>query len=191
MSNQDGSTRKPVRASVVAGITLIIAGILFFLIQVVGLVFNIDLSALTWPFFIIVPGLVIFVVALFLPADAGLGFGMFGGMVTATGLILLYQNLTNHWESWAYAWALIAPTSTGASQWIFGILRKRADWARIGSNQMVIGLVIFVVGAAFFELVLNISGRRFPWGGIVWPLLLVLLGLILLLRSLISAVRKD
>ncbi len=191
MADQGTSSNKPVRASVAAGTTLIVIGILFFLIQVLGLALNIDMAALAWPFFVIIPGLVIFVIALFLPAETGLGFGMFGAMVTMSGLILLYQNLTSHWESWAYVWALIAPTSAGVAQLIFGLLRGRREWTRSGFNLITIGLAIFLVGAAFFELVIGISGFRFAWSGIVWPLLLILLGVILLLRSLLSFVRKD
>ncbi len=191
MSDQSGSTRKPVRGSVAIGAMLIAIGILFFLVQVVGLVFDINLSALAWPFFIIIPGIVIFALAVFLPAESALGFGIFGAMVTTTGMLLLYQNLTNHWESWAYAWALIAPTAAGIAQVILGALRGRREWVRNGINLMTIGLVLFLVGAAFFELVIGISGFRFAWSGVVWPLLLILLGLVLLLRSLISAVRRS
>ncbi len=191
MSDQNSSTHKPVRASVAAGITLIVIGILFFLAQVVGLVFNINLAALAWPFFIIVPGVVVFVVAVFLPSESALGFSMFGAMVTMTGLLLLYQNVTNHWESWAYAWALITPTATGIAAMIVGALRGRRDWMHTGINLVTIGLILFLVGAAFFELVIGISGFRFAWGGVVWPLLLILLGMILLLRSLLSAVRRS
>lgn len=192
MSEQGDSKLKPgrVRASVVAGATLIGIGILLFLVQAAGMVLGVDLSALTWPFFVIVPGVVIAVVALFIPGESGLGIGIFGGILTTVGLILLYQNSMNHWESWAYAWALVAPTSPGVVHLVFGLLRGRRDWVHSGLNLITIGLVIFLVAAAFFELVVGISGFRFAWGGIVWPLLLIVLGTVLLIRSLFFSMRR-
>ena len=35
-------------------------------------------------------------------------------VVTTVGLVLLYQNTTGRWESWAYAWALVGPAASGA-----------------------------------------------------------------------------
>ena len=39
------------------------------------------------------------------------------------GVILLYQNAANHFESWAYAWGLVFPTATGLGRMIYGLLK--------------------------------------------------------------------
>jgi hypothetical protein len=51
-----------------------------------------------------------------------------------------------------------------------------------------VGIVMFLVAGAFFELVLGIGGLGLGrWG---WPVLLIALGLVLLARSLFSSRRS-
>lgn len=169
----------------VLGAVLILVGIVFLL----GQFFDISLGRVAWPFFIIVPGLVIFVTALMTEEKAGEGLATVGSIVTMVGLILFYQNLTDHWESWAYAWALIAPTSIGIGHVIYGTLRGSSELVNSGLRMAGIGLVIFLIAAAFFELVIGISGRSLPYANLLWPLLLIGVGLLFLLRNLLPGVR--
>jgi hypothetical protein len=170
--------------SLVLGSILILLGIVF----LVGQVFNISLGDYLWPFFIIVPGVLLFIFALSLAGGTGEGFAILGSIVTMVGLILFYQNTTGHWESWAYAWALIAPTAIGLGQMTYGLLKGRGEMVRSGSRAAAVGLGIFLVGGFFFELILGISG--FGLGGLGWPLLLIGLGVLLLVGNLLS-VRKG
>ena len=43
-----------------------------------------------------------------------------GTVATTVGLVLLYQNNTGHWESWAYAWALVGPAASGLGLALWG-----------------------------------------------------------------------
>ena len=85
------------------------------LLGALGLVFlageqlNLNVSRNGWPLFVIVPGVVLLVAGLAIPREVGLGLAIPGGIVTAVGLILAFQNATGAWASWAYMWALIAP----------------------------------------------------------------------------------
>ena len=58
--------------------------------------------------------------------------------------------------------------------------------ARAGGTTALIGLVIFLAFAVFFELLLNLSGLRSgPLGRIVLPVLLIGAGVVTLLLALL------
>lgn len=167
------------RGNVVLGLLLILVGVVF----LVGQFLDIDLGRLAWPLFIIVPGAAVYLASLAMPEEPGKGFSAVGSIVTMVGLILLYQNTFDHFESWAYAWALVAPTSLGLG-WIgYGLIRGNRETLDEGLRVAGVGLVMFLVAATFFELVIGISGFRLAWADDLWPILLIALGLILLVRT--------
>jgi len=160
------------------GITLIVLGVL----SLVGRIFSIEVGPFLWPFFIIVPGVLLFILSVAIDGVLSEPVAMLGGMATSVGLLLLYQSTTGHWASWAYAWALVTPTSVGLARMLYGKLKGRAALVREGWAMTKVGLILFVVGLIFFELILNISG--FGLGFVGWPILFIGLGLIFLLRGL-------
>ena len=159
---------------IVVAIGLIGLGFLFLIGQLLG----VSLIGLLWPFFIIVPGLLFFVFMVLGGKDTS-GLAIPGSIITTVGLILFYQNLTGHWASWAYAWALIFPTAVGAGMMIHGAWGHHEHAWDGGKRLATTGLIIYVVAAVFFELILNISGS--PLNRIALPVLLIGLGLYLLL----------
>ena len=178
-----GSGKRASRfGSVALGGVLIVLGILFML----GQLFDIRLSRFIWPFYVIAPGVLLLILALAAGGSAGKVLVSIGSVVTMTGLLLLYQNTFDHFESWAYAWALVVPTSIGLGQVLYGTLRDQRELVRDGKRMATIGIVIFLVGAAFFELIIGLSGfglGRLGLGPYVWPILLIGLGVIVLIRS--------
>lgn len=168
-TSADGKTS--VVLSTTLGAFLILLGMVFLVAQFT----NFDLGAIAWPFFVIVPGILLFVFALTQRNSAGQVLASIGAMAITTGAILFYQNATNHWESWAYMWALIAPTAAALGQLFYGTLHNQPKLIRTGVRGAGFGLVIFVVGAIFFELVIGISG--YGIGGLGWALALILIGL--------------
>jgi hypothetical protein len=158
------------------GVLLIVLGALFFVGQAVGF----DLGRFGWPFFVIIPGLALSGVGLAVGGPSGERITPLGAAVTMAGVILLYQNAADHFESWAYAWALVFPTSTGLGQMLFGSLKGRDDMVVAGRRSALIGVALFVVGAIFFELVVGISGFGLGLGDFGWPLGLVIVGIVLL-----------
>jgi cytoskeletal protein CcmA (bactofilin family) len=102
--------------------------------------------------------------------------------VLVAGLILAYQAVTGNWWTWAYAWALILPTSVG-----LGCMAK-TQWsddrqsAQEGRYYTVIGLAFFALGFVFFELLADA-------GGVVT--LLVLIGLVALVAALLMLTRRE
>ena len=95
--------------SLAMGAVLIIIGGLFLL----GQLFRINIWGFLWPFFIIIPGALMYSLGLVKGGPSGEGAIIPGSIITMVGVLLLYQNTFNHYESWAYAWALVAPTSIG------------------------------------------------------------------------------
>src|SRR5215204_2868985 len=158
------------------GVLLVVLGALFLTGQAVGF----DLGRFEWPFFVIIPGLAVSGVGFAVGSPTGERITPLGAAVTMVGVILLYQNTADHFESWAYAWALVFPTSTGLGQMAYGSLKGRNEMVMTGGRSALIGAALFVVGAFFFELVVGISGFGFGLDGLGWPLALVMVGLVLL-----------
>jgi hypothetical protein len=169
----------------VVGLGLILLGIVFMILRYIGTWFDIDFGHYIWPFFIIISGLFLFIAAFAFERRAGISLAIFGGVTAMTGFILLFQNTFDLFASWAYAWALVAPTSVGLARLVYGGLRGLEDQVRSGLNQTGIGLAIFVFGAFFFELGIGISGLRFGAAWLCWPGLLIGLGIILLQSGLL------
>jgi hypothetical protein len=163
---------------------LIIGTILvaFGLMTIGGQLLNIRIGRFLWPFFIIAPGALLLSFAFSKKVTNGEPLAILGSMTTTLGLMLLYQSVTGHWASWAYSWALLAPTSIGAGLWLYGSRKNRPDMVSSGKTVVTIGLIIFLVGAVFFEMLLSLSNI----GGILTPLLLIGLGGFLLIKNIFS-----
>jgi LiaI-LiaF-like transmembrane region len=159
----------------IGGLLLIGLGVLFLLGQFV----RFDIWHYLWPFFVIGFGLMFFVGMIAGGKEAG-GLAIPGSLFTMLGLLFLYQNAFNHWASWAYAWALLAPTSVGIGLMIFGRWSDKPGLYQPGWLLMIIGLTIFLALGAFFELLAGIAGFASP-GRVLWPLVLILVGVLLLL----------
>jgi len=175
------------RGGQVASLVFGAAFILFGLLLLAGQLLHINFLGLLWPFFIIVPGVALFLAALLASGKGGEPLAIFGSIITMVGAILLFQNVTGLWAMWAYAWALIAPTSIGLGLLLWGAVKGRQDKVKEGLNLAGTGLVIFLVAGAFFELVLGVSG--FGLGSLALPLLLIGLGVILVLVNLVRWLR--
>jgi hypothetical protein len=178
-----GITRRwPRQSTVIGGLLILIGAILL-----VGNVVRIDLGHYGWPLLVIAPGILLIVVALTSSGFVSEGLAITGSILTVTGLILLYQNSTDHFESWAYAWALVFPAAVGAGMIIYGIAGQRPGNVRAGTRLVAIGVVLFLLGAAFFEGVIGLGGYEFsrPSGAVVGAVI-ILLGAALLAVNLVS-----
>lgn len=164
-------------AAALGGI-LIALGLLFLAAQQL----NFNLAEATWPFYVIAPGVAL--LALGLTQSRGAGLTIAGSIVSIVGLVLLYQNATDHWESWAYAWALVGPGGSGVGMLLYGTRSGDARMARDGFRQILAALGLFAVGLVFFEGVIGISGRRLPLPDWVLPVAIMVIGALVLLRGL-------
>jgi hypothetical protein len=169
------STNRYLQMPVLVGAGLILLG----LVYMVDLIFNLPFGRAVWPFFIIIPGGLILRWSLESSSNDLEPFVAIGSLITSTGLLLLYQSISGHWVSWAYAWALIAPGSVGFAFWLYGKRKGKEGLAKSGSVLMTIAAAMFFIGAVFFELVLNIS----HFGRLFGAVLLLVAGGYFLVRS--------
>ena len=150
-------------------------GVAFLLAQFVGGSF----LSLLWPLFILVPG-----VAFLFFATQGegkqVGLAVPGAMITGTGAILFYQNLTNHWGSWAYVWALY-PVFLGLALVFIGRRTGNENALHTGDGFVKWGLIGFIGLWAFFELLI-FGGNNFLVTTVV-PLALIGAGVFMLMRG--------
>jgi predicted MFS family arabinose efflux permease len=98
---------------------------------------------------------------------------------------LLFQNITNHWESMSYFWTLII-LFVGAGIYIMGWYGGDANQKKSGMGVMKVGLILFIIFGAFFELIFS------SFNNLLFPILLILLGAYLTLsRSGLLGRKKD
>jgi hypothetical protein len=154
----------------VIGLCLIIVGALFLLVRLFSI-------GPFWPLFIVLPGALMLVVAVKGSSNAA-PLAIPGTLIGGTGAILLYQSLTHHWSSWAYAWTLY-PALLGAGMILMGRLNGSQGAIHTGRQFVVVGLGAFAVLGLFFETAI-FSGLFRSLG---WPLILLVLGIVLLLRG--------
>jgi hypothetical protein len=175
------------QSMVLGGMFVLIGAILL-----AGQFVRIDIGRYGWPFFVIAPGVVILVVALTARGAVSEGLAIFGSIVTVSGLILLIQDATDHYESWAYAWALVVPGAIGLGMILYGLTAGRTGNVRSGTRLVGIALVLFLLGAAFFEGVIGIGGYQFDHTtGIVLGVLIIALGALMLILNLTSRGRRT
>jgi hypothetical protein len=151
-----------------------------------GRLLSIPFGEFIWPFLFIVPGGLIFAAALSTDDRHGEGLSILGSILTVLGIVFLIQSLFNLWASWAYIWALVAPTSIGIGQWAYGTSKNREPIAASGRRLVNLGLVLVGFGFVFFELIIGLNGFGISRYGIPpFPATLIFLGGFILVRSII------
>ena len=164
-------------SGLIGGSVLIGLGVLFLLAQL----FNALTWQYLWPFIVISAG-GLFFVGMFAGDRQAAALAIPGSIITGIGLLLLVQNLTSHWASWSYGWTVIL-MSVGLGIWIMGWRTDNASQRQSGLGVLRVGLVLFVIFGAFFELLFSGFGgpalRR-----TLFPVLLILMGLYMIARRL-------
>ena len=176
-SPSDEARSEPRPPALGLGAVLILIGILLF----VGQLTNVGIEDVGWPIIVVGIGVLILGLGLFVNGEQGMVVG--GTVVTTVGLVLLYQNTTGHWESWAYAWALVGPAASGLGLLLWGIRTADAGDIRGGTWGLLGGLGLFVVGFLFFEGIIGISGQRLPLPEWLLPAAVIGIGVVLLIRA--------
>ena len=174
--------------------SMVLGGLLVLIgaIWLVGQFVRIDIGHYGWPFFVIAPGVVILFLALMARGALGEGLAILGSIITVTGLVLLFQDGTDHYESWAYAWALVFPGAIGLGMILYGLTGRRPGNVRAGTRLLGIALVLFLLGAAFFEGVIGIGGYQFDHNaGVVLGVIIIALGAVMLVLNLTSSGRRS
>lgn len=162
------------------GAILVIVGGLFLAAQLL----DFDIGRLGWPFIIVGIGAAILVIGLVTGRESGMVVGC--TVTTTVGLLLAFQNATDLWATWAYAWALVGPAASGLGLALHGLRTGNATDVRNGTWGLLGGLALFGVGFLFFEGVIGLSGDRIPIPSWMLPAGVIAIGLVILVRALRS-----
>lgn len=146
---------------------MIVVGFLFLALQMFPRFFRFFDIGNQWPLIVIIVG-VVFLISAFASTPQ---LAIPGSIVTGVGSILYYQNLSGHWDSWAYIWALI-PGFVGVGLILSARLGGQGHTAAAGRRLLAISVVLFLVFAAFFS-----GFSQF------WPVVLILVGIWLLVKN--------
>jgi hypothetical protein len=165
------------RGSLVGGLVLVLVGLFLLTLQLAPSMAHFLRLELTWPFIIVGIG-VLFFAGILVWGRSSAGLAVPGSIVTGIGLLLLYQNWTGNWESWAYAWTLI-PGMVGVGAILAGLIEGKSLSRAVnaGGGLILISLILFVVFGFFLG-----SDRLSRWGV---PLLLIVGGCWLLVRNVL------
>jgi hypothetical protein len=138
-----------------------------------------------WPFFVIIPGVVMLIASLVRTPPHGVGLAIAGSIVTTVGAVLFYQQATGNWESWAYAWALVGPGAAGLGMVAYGLIFGQRDLLATGARLIAIAAAIFVAGYWYFETIFA-TGRAPLDLGQWWPVVVVGAGLLALVAGFLG-----
>ncbi len=162
------------------GLVLVLLGVALF----AGQLLDVGIDDIGWPFFVIAAGLAVLAVGLLVANEQGMVIG--GTIATTVGLVLLYQNETDRWESWAYAWALVGPAASGLGLALWGARSGNGGDVRNGTWGLLGGLALFAVGFLFFEGVIGIGGDQLNLPEWVLPAAVIGIGVVVLGRGLLE-----
>jgi hypothetical protein len=154
---------------------------------------SVDLSVIgvTWPLWIVAPGVAMLVASLFIPPKGGVGLAIPGTIITIVGLILWVQETYGLYATWAYAWALVAPTGPGLGMLIYGLVHRDSELIGEGFRMVLVGLGLFLGFALFFEGVIGLSGEPIANLDQVLPYAVIGLGALLVVLSFFGGRRRP
>ena len=160
-------TRNRHIGSITAGVILIAFGLLALASQLFR---GFNFWGTFWPLILIGIGIVFFA-GMFASGKSGGGLAIPGAIFSGIGLIMFIQNITGHWESWSYGWAVII-MSVGVGIFIAGWWSDKIRMQEAGKRVFSIGLILFVLFGAFFEMIFQSS----QIAQIFFPAALIVLG---------------
>lgn len=170
------------QGTLVLGVLLVLLGGGFLVTRLVDLRF----VGATWPLWIVAVGAAMLVASVTIRTRAGLGLAVPGGIVLMVGLVLTVQEWYGLYQTWAYAWALVAPGGVGLGILVHGLLTGDAGSRNDGFRTLLVGLGLFVGFGLFFEGVIGLSGSRIPGLDDALPFVVIVIGVLLVAASLLG-----
>ena len=173
-------TNRSNAGTLVAGAILIAFG----LVALAGQFLRIMDWGFLWPLFVIAFGSLFFL-GMVAGGRQAAAFAIPGSIISGIGLVLLFESITGHWEAMSYFWTLII-MFVGIGIYIMGWYGGDAGQKQSGARVMKVGLILFIIFGAFFELIFS------SFNNLLFPILLILLGAYLVLsRSGLFGGKKD
>ncbi len=169
------------RSYLAAGALLVLLGVLVLAFQTIPELQKILAITDTWPLTVMGVGMGLLVFGLLINAP---GMAIPAMIVGGIGGILLWQNITDRWESWSYLWTLI-PGFVGVGIALSKLISGEgiSQAVRSGLRLITISVMLFVVFGAFFG--------AFIFKEPYWPFVLIVLGLVLVMVSWRRSGQQD
>jgi hypothetical protein len=155
--------------TLIAGTILIVFGLL----SLVPRFFDVIDWGFVWPFLVIGFG-ALFFIAMIAGGKQTAAFAIPASIISGIGLILLFQNITGHWESMSYFWTLII-MFVGLGIYLMGWYGGDENQKRSGFRVMKVGFILFIIFGLFFEVLFS------SYSSLIVPVLLIVLGAYLIL----------
>ncbi|HET9085614.1 MAG TPA: hypothetical protein VFN41_14550 [Candidatus Limnocylindrales bacterium] len=184
VSTQTHHRRNPI----VAGIVLITIGAITWAMNATGTDPSSWLGGSGWTLFILIPGMVLFIGGLLAQDEPADGLTIAGSIIMTIAAMLFAMDRTGHYEAWAYAWTLI-PGAAGIGVLLRGFQTDDQHKIRAGSRLIAISLVMFALGAVFFETIFQTGTVPFAVDGF-WPVLLVIAGVFVIALAFLQEPRR-
>lgn len=157
------------RGRIIAALILILIGIYLFALQFFPALGVFAINERTWPLIIVAVGVAFLIGALLTWTPPLM---MPASILVGLGGLLFWQNATDNWGSWAYAWTLF-PVFSGVGIFLMNLMQGNLRQGILaGGGSILFGLVAFLIFGSFFGA-LGVFGQY-------WPLLLILGGIIIL-----------
>jgi len=169
----DKSIRRLSTGQLITGILLIILGAIFLFAQFLGSWFISDF----WPFFLVVGGMIFFA-AYFARAEKPVGHeGLLfpGTYLIVLGALFLLMNLIG-WHNMRYLW----PTFVLGVPISMGVMYKFAAGGSDKRRKDILSSIKVLAIISFVLYLITAGGVR------LWPLILILIGLIIIIKGFIK-----
>jgi hypothetical protein len=164
------------RSGLGAGVLLVVVGLVFLAIQLVPGLQDAFRLEFTWPLIVVAVGVGLLLMGLLTSTP---GMAIPACITAGIGGILYWQNMTGQWMSWSYAWALI-PGFAGVGTILAAALGE-GGWRAVsrGAETILVSLAMFAIFGSLFG----------GWAlfGPFWPVLLIVLGLVMLIRAFLRS----
>lgn len=162
------------RSAVIGGGLLILLGAILLVLQISPDLRGVLQIQWSWPVVVIAVGIGLLIMGLLTRTPS---MAIPACIVAGIGGILYWQAATGQWMSWAYAWALI-PGFAGVGMILASLLGDGgSEQAWKGAESILTSLVLFVIFGSIFGGLTML--------GPYWPLLLVLVGGVQLVRRVL------
>ncbi|MGE5141407.1 MAG: hypothetical protein ACM3JD_18210 [Rudaea sp.] len=161
------------RARIGVAVALILLGLWFLAVQLLPPLQSFNVRGENWPLAVVIAGAVFAVIAL---ASWTPGLMVPAFIIGGLGALFYWQNRTDNWASWAYAWALI-PGFVGLGVLASELMKGRIREAIVGGGWLIlISATLFLIFGSL------LGGGAVPFGA-YWPVLLILMGLLALVEA--------
>ncbi len=157
------------RGRIIWAVLLIAAGLYLFAVQFFPALQVLAINQDNWPLILVGIGAILLVAGLLTWTP---GLMVPACIVGGLGVLMFWQNATNNWQSWAYAWTLV-PGFIGVGVLLMNVMQgDLRQGLRQGGSAILFSAIAFLVFGSFFGAIGSF--------GQYWPVLLILGGAILL-----------